>query len=615
MSAVLTNLESEVADVVAHQGDSVGKNAARVSTDKETSKRHLLTVNVEDYFQVASFNHLIDHDQWYRFESRLATNIETTLDLLERHETKATFFTLGWIAECWPEMIRSIADAGHEVASRGFLHKNVRDYSPEEFREDVRKSRDAIGRATGQEVVGYRVADGWFTPDDLWALDILAEEGHRYDSSILPALGKFSNEPWRRFLHRHETSNNGTNDIWEVPPSTRDLLGVSVPIAGGNYFRQLPHRFMKRGVNTWHEKNDAPFVMYFHIWELDPNQPEITAAGRLTRMRHYRNLDKMRWVLDDYLSNYDFAPIADYLQLEQANLAFTASDSKDDLPIVIREADENTDVTVAQRTPISIVIPCFNEESSLPYLARTLESVEFSLGGEYCPEFVFVDDCSTDTTWDTMHAIFADKDNFRFIRHEQNKGVAGAILTGIHGASNETVCSMDCDCTYDPHHLANLLPFLEDDVDLVTASPYHPEGNVKNVPNWRLFLSKGLSAIYRQFLKEDLHTYTSCFRVYRKSAVEQLDLKENGFLGVAELLAKLSLSGSRIVEVPATLEVRIFGESKMKTYRTIIGHLGLLARMTHSRLFQPSPKGKAANDDKQKLSELGESTNQHSTAV
>jgi len=188
-------------------------------------------------------------------------------------------------------------------------------------------------------------------------------------------------------------------------------------------------------------------------------------------------------------------------------------------------------------------------------------------------------------------------------------------MTGISGASNETVCSMDCDCTYDPHHLANLLPLLEDGVDLVTASPYHPDGKVKNVPNWRLFLSKGLSAIYRQFLKENLHTYTSCFRVYRKSAIEQLELKEHGFLGVAELLAKLSLTGSRIVEVPATLEVRIFGESKMKTYRTIIGHLGLLSRMTLSRLFKTSHKMKTANDDKQKLSDSGESTNQPSVAV
>ena len=149
---------------------------------------------------------------------------------------------------------------------------------------------------------------------------------------------------------------------------------------------------------------------------------------------------------------------------------------------------------------------------------------------------------------------------------------------------------MDCDCTYDPHQLAELLPLLTDDVDLVTASPYHPDGHVKNVPGWRLFLSKGLSAIYRRLLDVDLHTYTNCLRVYRKSAIEKLTLEENGFLGVAELLAKLSLSGSRVVEQPATLEVRIFGESKMKTYRTTLGHLGLLARMFGNRQPKPSQK-------------------------
>ena len=146
---------------------------------------------------------------------------------------------------------------------------------------------------------------------------------------------------------------------------------------------------------------------------------------------------------------------------------------------------------------------------------------------------------------------------------------------------------MDCDCSYDPLELKNMLPLLIDGVDLVTASPYHPAGRVKNVPSWRLGLSNGLSILYRSFLPQKLHTWTSCFRVYRRSAVVGLPLTEGGFLGTAELAAQLSLKGSRIVKHPATLSVRIFGESKMKTCRTIRGHLRLLARLFRQRLLKP----------------------------
>lgn len=235
------------------------------------------------------------------------------------------------------------------------------------------------------------------------------------------------------------------------------------------------------------------------------------------------------------------------------------------------------------QTPVTIVIPCYNEEASLPYLSRTLEQLEFALRPRYEPTFLFVDDCSTDTTWDVMHAVFAGRDNCRFVRHETNGGVSKAILTGIEAADTDIVCSMDCDCSYDPLELKHMLPLLTEDVDLVTASPYHPQGHVRNVPSWRLCLSKGLSCLYRSFLPQKLHTWTSCFRVYRRSAVRGLELREHGFLGTAELVGRLSLNGSRIVEHPATLNVRIFGESKMKTFRTIAGHLRLLRQLFFAR--------------------------------
>ena len=169
------------------------------------------------------------------------------------------------------------------------------------------------------------------------------------------------------------------------------------------------------------------------------------------------------------------------------------------------------------------------------------------------------------------------------IRHETNRGVAASILTGLRHASTEIVCSIDCDCSYDPHDLANMIPLLRDGVALVTASPYHPKGHVHNVPAWRLLLSKSLSRMYRIVLRQPLHTYTSCFRVYRRSAMIGIQPERGGFLGIAELIGKLALSGAEIVEHPATLEVRVLGHSKMKIVQTIVGHLGLITSLAWQR--------------------------------
>ena len=232
------------------------------------------------------------------------------------------------------------------------------------------------------------------------------------------------------------------------------------------------------------------------------------------------------------------------------------------------------------------MIPCYNEEAALPYLANTLRSVEENLSENgYQPEFIFVDDCSKDKTLENLRELFSHKENVRIVRHETNKGVAAGIMTGLLAAKTEIVCSMDCDCTYDPHELVKMLPLLTETTDLVTASPYHNLGGVRNVPEWRLFLSKGASFLYRRVLRSKLDTYTSCFRVYRRSSVIDLPIEEEGFLGVAEMLGRLDLQGGRIVEFPAVLEVRLFGFSKMKTARTIFGHLKLLSKLSKLRFF------------------------------
>ncbi len=572
---------------VVTDGSALGENGLQPST----ARRHLLTIGLEDYYHVGAFQKLIERDFWDRFESRLERSTRTTLDLLDQFEATATFFVLGWVAERMPELIRKVAARGHEVASRGFYHRNIRELSRSEFKDDLARTREALQAATGQRVLGHRVADGWFQPDDLWTLDVLAEEGYAYDSSLFPMFRSYADQPWRRFVHTVATP---TGSILEVPPSTWNVLGCGVPIAGGNYFRQLPHTLVKRAVRSWDRHQTAPFVMYFHTWELDPEQPRISAGGRLTQIRHYRNLDKMRWVLEEYLSTYRFGSVAEVLKLSGMALATGRSgvDWPHDKPAASAVPLRNTDgheCPSCIATPVAIVIPCFNEEASLPYLARTLNRLEFELAPRYAPQFLFVDDCSTDTTWDVMNSVFADHANVRLIRHETNGGVSQAILTGIQNAKTDIVCSMDCDCSYDPLELKRMLPLLTDDVDLVTASPYHPQGHVRNVPSWRLGLSRGLSCLYRMLLGQKLHTWTSCFRVYRRSAVKDLPLVEGGFLGTAELAGQLVLRGSRIVEHPVTLSVRIFGESKMKTCHTIAGHLRLLGRLWSAAMHRRFP--------------------------
>lgn len=535
-------------------------------------RRHLLTVAVEDYFQAIAFRKLIASSQWYRFEQRVERNTLRTLELLDEFGVKATFFALGWVADEIPEVLRAIVARGHEVASKGYLHRTIQEMTPAEFREDVQRSRDAIVRATGTRVVGYRVARGQFGSEDLWALDILADEGFAYDSSFYPRGFSTQAEPWRRFqfTHRHAGAQ-----IEEFPLATWQMPGGAlVPIAGGAYLRQFPHALISRAIDQWDRRQPSPLVMYFHVWELDPELPKITAAPGHTQLRQYRNVEKMPAILRYYLQRYAFEPIRAHMGLA-AEPALPRAAQREAARI-----DAPSKADAAPRKPVTIVIPCFNEQKVLPYLANTLRKVASDLAASYELSYVFVDDGSSDDTWPTLHTQFATTlERCEFVRHETNRGVAAAILTGIRAARTEIVCSIDCDCTYDPHQLRDLIPKLDEDVAVVTASPYHPSGRVLNVPGWRLFLSRGLSFMYRRLFTQKLYTYTSCFRAYRRSEVAHLELRETGFLGVAEMLVLLDREGRRIVEQPAVLEVRLLGQSKMKLARTIRGHLRLLARM------------------------------------
>lgn len=544
---------------------------------------HLLTVLVEDYFHVGAFDSLIQRRNWSNFEARYEQNTQKALDLLDEYDTKATFFVLGWIAEKNPSLVREIAERGHEVASRGYYHRGLVNLSREEFQADLSRTNRAIENATGERVYGYRAAEKLNFRRDQWVLDTLAEEGMAYDASFMPTR---KDEVSQRTASVFETPSG---PIWEFPYSTLDVLAGLAPISGGNYIRQIPYSITKHAIAKWDKLAKGPFMFYFHVWELDPDQPRISAANLHTRLRHYRKLDKMEWVLRDLLKRYDFVPVERHLGLERAAAENIRTPEPAALSLALEE-DRNTS-DKREQTPVTIVVPCFNEQETLPYLAKTLAGVESELESlDYSMRLIFVDDKSTDATVQTIRSLFGENENATLIEHPENKGVAGAILTGLRAAQTDIVCSIDCDCTFDPFELPKMIPMLTEGVDMVTASPYHKDGGVRNVPGWRLALSKGASLIYRRILNSKLDSYTACFRVYRRSAMTELAIQETGYHGVAEMLGQLDLNGGKIVEFPTVLEVRLFGASKMKTLSTIGGHLKLMSRLLKKRIVKPKAR-------------------------
>lgn len=543
-----------------------------VAEGRPNGRAHLLTIVLEDYFN--NFGHVIERSHWHRFETRVERGTRRALDLLDAHGIRATFFAVGWIAETMPELIRDVAARGHEVASKGYDQRGVHDQSPEVWQDDVARARETIERASGRRVLGYR-SPGWAAEEDLWSLEVLANDGYLYDSSIKPVGFAFRRQPGRLVAHANRFGNR---TLWEFPVASASVGGCRLPIGTGNYVRQLPEWLMQRVVAHGERSVADPFVMYFHTWELDPDQPQITAISPVSRMRFYRNIDKMHRRLGEYFQRYEFTNIQEYLGVEDELLP----------PSLVEPARKDRAAAMPLRlTPersiepvrVSLVVPCYNEESSLPYLARTLASLEEALAPKYLMEFVLVDDRSTDNSWIMLQQLFGNLPNCRLVRHEANYGPAVAILNGIRAAHSEIVASIDCDCSYDPLELAKMLPLLGDDVTMVTASPYHPRGGVRNVPEWRLFLSRNLSGLYRTVLHQKLSTYTSCFRVYRRSAMLGMTLKHGGFLGIAEMLGRVDLAGGAITEYPTVLNVRVLGYSKMRVARTIVGHLRLLTQL------------------------------------
>jgi len=252
-----------------------------------------LTIDVEDYFHVTAFERHVRRDEWDSYELRVAANTYRILDMLDEFDIRATFFVLGWVAERVPEMVRDIARRGHEIACHGYGHELVYRIGPERFRDDVRKSKALLEDICGERVIGYRAPSYSITNKSLWALDILVEEGFRYDSSIFPVLHDTYGIPDALRFPHDIVRPSGV--IKEFPLSTLPVrVGGKehrLPIAGGGYLRLLPSWVISRGMRRINSVEREPAVLYFHPWEIDPDQPRIR-AGMKSRFRHYINLHK-----------------------------------------------------------------------------------------------------------------------------------------------------------------------------------------------------------------------------------------------------------------------------------------------------------------------------------
>ena len=262
----------------------------------------VFTVDVEDWFQVNAFEPYVHREQWSTYESRVERNTDVLLQLCADHGATGTFFTLGWVAERYPALVRRIAEAGHEVASHGYWHQRIPTVSEAAFRDDVRTAKAVLENAAGAPVTGYRAPSFSLTDSVPWAARILVEEGYTYDSSRFPisrpGYGTASGERHPHVLH------TPSGPLHEYPPAVWPVAGVQVPVAGGGWFRQFPRWVIERGLAEV-LRGGQPAVFYLHPWEVDPHQPRM-AVSAITRLRHYRGLAQCAGRLQQLMQRFAF---------------------------------------------------------------------------------------------------------------------------------------------------------------------------------------------------------------------------------------------------------------------------------------------------------------------
>jgi len=472
-----------------------------------------LLIDASEWFHDSALRQCLPRRHWRRLEARASIAVRKATMLCAQRGATATFCVLGTTAERWPELLRELVVAGHEVALAGQEPQDLGAVAVADrpaVLEALLRAKLAIEAATGQRVCGFRAA--WPQPGaSAWWREPLRAAGFAYDATEL---------------------TDG------VVPTQRASI---VRFAGGTATANA-----------------------FAAWELDREQPRLTGLPRPIFRAHYDRLEHASATLPAGMVS-----IRSLLGLAVQPAAVAA-------PPAAAAAHAPRASSTAPR--LAIVVPLKDEEAGVRSLVAELQAAALQLRECASCEFVFVDDGSVDRTWPLLQELLAARPDVRLVQHARNAGVAAAIRTGIAATDAPFVASIDGDLSYDPMELQRMLPLLGN-ADVVTASPYHHNGGVLNVPGWRLLLSRTLSGCYRILLRSPIRTWTSCFRLYRRSAVADLPLSNPGFLGTAELLVRVLRRGGRVVEHPCVLEARLFGVSKMRVLRTIRGHLGLLWRV------------------------------------
>ena len=273
--------------------------------------RNALSFDVEEYFHVEAYKTVVQTREWPTLESRVVRSTERLLDVLDRHRVSATFFVLGWVADRHPRLVREIRARGHEVGCHSYAHRVIFSMTRPEFRNDVRQAKEAIENAIGGAIIGYRAPTYSVVRQTMWALDILAEEGFRYDSSIFPIHHDRYGIPDAPRGPYRTTLSNG-RDLVEFPISTLRVGSQNLPFSGGGYFRLLPYAVVRTALRRLNRRDQLPGIVYLHPWEVDVEQPRFPVR-RLTRFRHYVNLDKTLPKLESLLRDFAFMPVSDLL--------------------------------------------------------------------------------------------------------------------------------------------------------------------------------------------------------------------------------------------------------------------------------------------------------------
>lgn len=274
-----------------------------------------MTVDVEDYFQVQAFAQAVKPGEWNSFPSRVEANTYRILEQFSRADVVGTFFTLGWVAEKLPGLVRDIVAGGHELASHGYGHQLVHSLTPEQFRVDLNRAKRALEDAGGVAVKGYRAPTFSVGPRNEWAFEVLADTGHCYSSSVYPVKHDLYGAPGTSRVPYRLAGER----LLELPLTTLSVGGRAIPIAGGGYFRLMPYWLYRKALSRFHQSEHRPGIFYFHPWEIDPGQPRMSGVSRLAKFRHYVNIPKMSARLDRLLGDFSWGRVDQVFAAELAS--------------------------------------------------------------------------------------------------------------------------------------------------------------------------------------------------------------------------------------------------------------------------------------------------------